>query len=123
MCDRVAIMYLGRIVELAPAEALFARPTHPYTRALLASAPSLQPGQNLELASVRGDPPSPRDIPSGCAFRGRCRHAAPCCAETVPPLETVAPQHEAACLRWREIDVIESSGPARDDVHLREVTP
>ena len=121
MCDRVAIMYLGRIVELAPADALFARPTHPYTRALLASAPSLRPGQDLEAASIRGDPPNPRDIPSGCAFRGRCPHAAPRCAETVPPLEAVAPQHEAACLRWREIGTA-SNGPVHG-LPEREATP
>src|SRR5581483_10066731 len=103
MCESVAIMYLGRIVEAGPAGAIFATPRHPYTRALLAAAPRLDPGRQLGGGILEGDPPSPRNLPSGCAFRTRCPHAAPACAETVPPLEPAAGGHAVACLRWREI--------------------
>ena len=103
MCDRVAIMYLGRIVEAGPARAIFASPSHPYTRALLAAAPTVEPGRQLGGGMIEGEPPSPRKLPSGCAFRTRCPHAAPSCADTVPALEPVATGHDVACLRWREI--------------------
>jgi oligopeptide/dipeptide ABC transporter ATP-binding protein len=103
MCDSVAIMYLGRIVEAGPARAIFQAPRHPYTRALLAAAPRLDPGRQLGGGILEGDPPSPRQLPSGCAFRTRCPHAAPACAEVVPPLEPAASGHDVACLRWREI--------------------
>jgi oligopeptide/dipeptide ABC transporter ATP-binding protein len=102
MCDRIAIMYLGRIVEIAAAADL-ARPRHPYTRALLAAAPRLDTGQRLEGGITESEPPNPRDLPSGCAFRPRCPHAAPPCAEIVPTLETTAGGHGVACLRWQEI--------------------
>jgi oligopeptide/dipeptide ABC transporter ATP-binding protein len=103
MCDRVAIMYLGRIVETGPAAAIFASPQHPYTRALLAAAPRLEPGRQLGGGMIEGEPPSPRKLPSGCAFRTRCPHAAPACADTLPALEPVGNGHDVACLRWREL--------------------
>ena len=103
MSDRVAIMYLGRIVEVGLTAAIFNNPRHPYTRALLAAAPRLEPGSQLSAATIEGDPPSPRNLPSGCAFRTRCAHAAPQCAETVPELAPVSAAHAVACLRWEEI--------------------
>ena len=103
MCDRVAIMYLGRIVEIGATAAIFASPRHPYTQALLAAAPRLEPGRQLGGGILEGEPPSPRAIPSGCAFRTRCPHAAPACAERLPPLEPAGGGQEVACLRWREI--------------------
>ena len=103
MCDRVAIMYLGRIVEAGSARAIFEAPRHPYTRALLAAAPRLEPGRQLGGGILEGEPPSPRKLPSGCAFRTRCPHAAPHCADVVPALEPAASGHDVACLRWREI--------------------
>jgi oligopeptide/dipeptide ABC transporter ATP-binding protein len=102
MCDRVAIMYLGRIVELGPAASVFSAPAHPYTRALLAAAPSLEPGTQLDAPMIEGEPPSPRNLPSGCAFRTRCPHGAPQCAATVPPLSPFA-DREVACVRVDEI--------------------
>jgi oligopeptide/dipeptide ABC transporter ATP-binding protein len=104
MCDRVAVMYLGRIVEIAPAAEIFARPKHPYTRALLAAAPRLEHDGQVGGTMVEGDPPNPRNLPSGCAFRTRCPHAIQRCAEVVPDLDPVSPGHNAACIRWREID-------------------
>jgi oligopeptide/dipeptide ABC transporter ATP-binding protein len=105
MCHRVAIMYLGRIVEQAEAAELFANPTHPYTRVLLAAAPRLQVGRAAAegTETIRGEPPSAAAIPSGCAFRTRCAHARDRCAAEVPPLETVRGGHAVACVRWREI--------------------
>ena len=103
MCDRVAIMYLGRIVELAETARIFAAPAHPYTRALLAAAPSLTPGTKLS-APIAGEPPSPTAVPSGCAFRTRCIHASDACAATVPSLEAVPSGGSVACHRWREIE-------------------
>jgi oligopeptide/dipeptide ABC transporter ATP-binding protein len=96
VCERVAVMYLGHIVEAAPAEQLFLDPRHPYTEALFASAPSLTP-QLAEEAPLQGDPPSAERAPSGCAFRTRCPHARPECAESVPPLLEVRDRHFAAC--------------------------
>jgi oligopeptide/dipeptide ABC transporter ATP-binding protein len=102
MCDRVAIMYLGRIVELAATRALFEAPVHPYTRMLLAAAPRLATGQDLDAVPIRGEPPSAIAVPSGCAFRTRCDHAASRCAATLPTLEPIDGR-EVACLRWREL--------------------
>ena len=102
MCDRVAIMYLGRIVELGETEAVFADPRHPYTRALLDSAPSLEPGQIDAAQMLEGDPPSVRKVPDGCAFHTRCDHAVDACTKAVPPLEN-ADGREVRCIRWREI--------------------
>jgi oligopeptide/dipeptide ABC transporter ATP-binding protein len=111
MCDRVAIMYLGRIVELAPAGAIFAAPKHPYTRALLAAAPRLDRDREIGGGIIEGEPPSPRNLPSGCAFRTRCPYAATPCAEVVPELSPAGAAHEVACLRWREIEA--DAPPAR----------
>jgi len=94
----VAVMYLGRIVEQAPAKLLFAAPVHPYTRMLLASAPSLESGRRRQRSLPEGDPPSPVNLPSGCPFHPRCPDARPECARETPALNTVAPNHRAACL-------------------------
>jgi oligopeptide/dipeptide ABC transporter ATP-binding protein len=110
MCSRVMIMYLGRIVERAETARLFGGPKHPYTKALLSAAPRLQPGQMASESLIEGDPPSAAAIPSGCAFRTRCPHALPACAEQVPPTEPVEDGHEVACLQWRELAVESRSG-------------
>jgi oligopeptide/dipeptide ABC transporter ATP-binding protein len=96
VCDRVAVMYLGRIVEQATAERLYERPRHPYTRALLASTPSLEPGAPTEPA-VSGEPPSPTRPPAGCSFHPRCPIAEADCARIEPDLEEVEAGHRVAC--------------------------
>ena len=103
LCDRVAIMYFGRIVELADTRRLFETPAHPYTRMLLEAAPRLTAGQDLGAIPIPGEPPSMTAVPSGCVFRTRCAFAVARCAETLPALEPVAPGREVACHRWREV--------------------
>jgi oligopeptide/dipeptide ABC transporter ATP-binding protein len=101
-CDRVAIMYLGRIVEMAPAEELFAAPRHPYTRALLEAVPRLDAAAERRPVALQGDPPSAARLPPGCVFSTRCRYAEPACRETEPELEDNL-GHAVACLRWRKL--------------------
>jgi peptide/nickel transport system ATP-binding protein/oligopeptide transport system ATP-binding protein len=96
---RVAVMYLGRIVELADNADLFEKPLHPYTEALLAAAPVPEPGLKRKRPILQGDVPSPITPPSGCRFHTRCAHALPDCKLIDPPLLEVAPGHHVACLR------------------------
>jgi peptide/nickel transport system ATP-binding protein len=98
MSDRVLVMYLGKVVELGLSEVLLAAPRHPYTMALLASMPSMDPDRRITEAPLFGDPPSPIDPPSGCRFHTRCKFAVPACAATEPPLAEIAPAHRVACL-------------------------
>ncbi len=94
--DRVVIMYLGRVVESSPTEPLFAEPNHPYTKALLAGAPTLDARRRI-YEPVRGEIPSPLDPPTGCHFHPRCRHAMARCREEAPALKEVAPGRHSAC--------------------------
>jgi oligopeptide/dipeptide ABC transporter ATP-binding protein len=104
LCARVTVLYLGKVMETAPAEVLQAHPRHPYTRALLEAEPRPDPGARRPAAALTGEPPSPISPPSGCVFRTRCRHALATCAEIVPELEPSEPNHLAACIRQFEID-------------------
>jgi peptide/nickel transport system ATP-binding protein len=96
--DRVLVMYLGKVVELGPSDVLLTKPRHPYTAALLASMPSMDPDRRVTEAPVSGDPPSPIDPPGGCRFHTRCRFAAPVCAAVEPALTKITPDHRVACL-------------------------
>ena len=95
--DRILVMYLGHVVETGTAEALASDPKHPYTQALFASAPSMDPTRRMEQPPILGDPPNPIDPPSGCRFRTRCAHVMPRCAEGIPPSIAVARDHQVAC--------------------------
>jgi oligopeptide/dipeptide ABC transporter ATP-binding protein len=99
VCDRVAVMYLGRIAETAPTTELFSDPRHPYTQGLLKAIPRLVPGRVSEAVAVAGDPGSPIQPPSGCRFHPRCPIAQEVCPEVSPPLEAgpALPAHLAAC--------------------------
>jgi oligopeptide/dipeptide ABC transporter ATP-binding protein len=99
IADRVVVMYLGRIMEMAPRRAIYRNPRHPYTRALLSAAPVPDPTAARERILLKGDIPSPMNPPSGCVFRTRCPLALPDCARRVPEPIEVAPGHLKACIR------------------------
>ncbi len=99
VCDRVIVLYLGRIMEIATSEDLYARPEHPYTRALMSAIPSPDPDARKERHILKGDIPSPASPPSGCVFRTRCPSALDACADMVPELREVRPGHFKACTR------------------------
>ncbi|MGD9892923.1 MAG: ABC transporter ATP-binding protein [Geminicoccaceae bacterium] len=99
IADRVAVMYLGRIVELAPTRTLFQRPRHPYTEALFRAAPIPDPTLRRPRLPLQGEVPSPLAPPSGCVFRTRCPYALARCAEVRPPLRQIGPGHGSACIR------------------------
>ena len=99
LCDRIVVLYLGKVMEIAPAATLYRKPLHPYTQALLAASPRPDPDARRERRLLQGDIPSPVDPPSGCVFRTRCPHSQNACAATVPPLREVAPGRFKACLR------------------------
>lgn len=96
-CDRVLVMYLGRVVEALPVEDLAARARHPYTKALLAAVPSMDPRARRRTPRAALDSPSPLDVPSGCAYRTRCELAEPSCSEQRPTLVRIAEAHHVAC--------------------------
>jgi oligopeptide/dipeptide ABC transporter ATP-binding protein len=98
ICDRVAVMYLGRIVELAPTDVLFAAAKHPYTQSLLAAIPDIGGRRVTDGFTLEGEPPDPARLPTGCRFRTRCRRAAAACAGTDPALRAITPAQSAACL-------------------------
>ena len=102
--DRVAVMYLGKIVEIADKAELFKNPTHPYTRALLSSIPEIG-GKKFEdeRPTLEGDIPSPVNPPSGCTFHTRCPMACERCSQQVPQLHEVAPGHLVSCIRTEEL--------------------
>ena len=110
LCDRVAVMYLGRIVEVADTAELFARPRHPYTRALIDSIPRMTHSNVAEEFELEGDPPSPFDLPAGCRFAPRCALAEDACRATDPALAAVdsgSPHpHLSACLRSGELSLV-----------------
>lgn len=97
VCEQVAVMYLGKFVEVAKSDLLFNNPAHPYTRALLSAIPIPEPGLNRKRIFLEGDPPSPIDLPPGCSFRMRCHIARQICAERIPELKSLKDGQSVAC--------------------------
>jgi peptide/nickel transport system ATP-binding protein len=98
VCDRIVVMYAGRIMETGPARSLLASPAHPYTKGLLAAAPVLAGRRELP-SPIRGRVPEPWNMPPGCVFEPRCPHAIAACAAALPPLRELGPERQAACIR------------------------
>ena len=98
ICDRVAVMYLGRIVEMATRDQLYAAPSHPYTRALLSAVPVPDPGSKHQRQVLQGDVPNPAAVPTGCPFHTRCPERRDFCSEIVPELADLGNGHQVACL-------------------------
>ena len=122
IADRVAVMYAGQIAELGPKDAVFANPSHPYTRALLDSIPHLS--QARALKGIPGRTPAPGARPDGCRFSDRCTYVVDACKQQVPPLISVAPDHEARCIRVGEIgmwDINRGTVPDADPNRKRDV--
>lgn len=103
ICDHVAVMYLGRLVETAPTRELFANPRHPYTKALLSAIPSLDPDDRGKAQKLEGEIPSPTNQPSGCKFHTRCPYVTDHCRDVEPILQHSSHGHEVACHRWEEL--------------------
>lgn len=103
ICDHVAVMYLGRLVETAPTRELFNAPRHPYTKALLSAIPSLDPDNRGTAQKLEGEIPSPTNPPSGCKFHTRCPHAIDICKQQEPKLDHLGTEHDVACHRWEEL--------------------
>jgi oligopeptide/dipeptide ABC transporter ATP-binding protein len=103
LADRIAVMYLGRLVETGPAEEIYDSPLHPYTRALIAAIPEMDPRHAKRASLVSGEIPSPRDPPSGCHFHPRCPFAVSECETLDPALEEATPGRWVACHRWQEV--------------------
>ncbi|MBW1975175.1 MAG: dipeptide ABC transporter ATP-binding protein [Deltaproteobacteria bacterium] len=100
VCDRVAVMYLGKIVELADRSLIFSSPCHPYTQVLLEAVPKPDPGHSPKRPHLKGDLPSPIDPPSGCAFHPRCTEAKKICSEEIPKLKEISPGHFVRCFLY-----------------------
>lgn len=103
LCDDVVVMYLGRVMERGPSRQVYARPRHPYTKALLATAPVPDPTRKHTHVPLQGDIPSPINPPSGCVFRTRCPMAIEACAQVIPPVEHIGGNHHVACIRHGEL--------------------
>jgi oligopeptide/dipeptide ABC transporter ATP-binding protein len=102
-CDEVVVMYAGRVAEHGSVEQIFDRPTHPYTRGLLASVPRLENIRKTRLTTIEGLVPALHEMPPGCRFQNRCPLAAATCRAASPPPEEISPGHTVACFRWKEI--------------------
>lgn len=110
--DRVAVMYVGKIVEIAENKNLFANPKHPYTEALLSAVPKLDPRRRSERIVLAGDVAAPANSPSGCYFHPRCRYVVDQCRTDAPILEEIEPGHLVSCHRARELDLAGVAGTA-----------
>jgi peptide/nickel transport system ATP-binding protein len=120
LCNWVAVMYLGKIVEMSPTEQLFDNPVHPYTRALLSAVPVPDPEIKRPKFVLKGEIPSPINLPTGCHLHTRCPAATAACRTTAPELELVGDRHWVACIRARELGFEESLGKDAGRVSTRK---
>jgi peptide/nickel transport system ATP-binding protein len=114
ICDRVTVMYVGKIVETAPTDELYFQPRHPYTAALMAAVPVADPRVRSAMTPLEGDVPSPANPPSGCYFHPRCLYAVDVCVSETPSLEEITPNHFVSCHRANELQLVGISGPLED---------
>ena len=110
VCDRVIVMYVGKIVEMAPTEDLYQTPKHPYTAALMSAVPAADPRIRSGMTPLDGDVPSPANPPSGCYFHPRCPHAVEICSREPPVLREKAPGHFVSCHRAEELELVGIGG-------------
>ena len=110
ICDHVALMYFGRLVETAPTRKLFAAPRHPYTKALLSAIPSMDPDDPRKAQKLEGEIPSQTNPPPGCKFQTRCPFAIDRCRKEEPELEAIESEHLVACHRWKELEQVTAGG-------------
>jgi len=103
VCDNVSVMYAGRIIETANVFRIFDNPQHPYTKGLLSSIPQLHSDKNTRLTTINGQVPSLIDMPAGCRFKNRCRHADSSCENAPNLLEEVEAEHRVNCVHWRKL--------------------
>ncbi|HEX2950368.1 MAG TPA: oligopeptide/dipeptide ABC transporter ATP-binding protein [Armatimonadota bacterium] len=106
IADRVAVMYAGRLVEIAPVEQLYANPCHPYTEALLSAVPVPDPNRRSHRILLSGEVADPGNLPTGCAFHPRCRYAQSCCREVVPEQQSMTHDHQVCCHRAKELSLL-----------------
>jgi oligopeptide/dipeptide ABC transporter ATP-binding protein len=121
--DRIAVMYLGRIVEIGPTETVLRDPRHPYTKALLSVVPVPNPRQRRKRLVLTGETPNPIDLPSGCRFHPRCPIASKQCTQTDPQLESISPDHQVACIKWADVPAIDEIDRDPGRQHLKETQP
>lgn len=105
MCDRIAVMYVGNMMEIADSEELLQNPRHPYTEALVSAVPPADPDIRLKRIILEGDVPSPANPPSGCVFHPRCRYTQDICRQEVPALREISPNHFVNCHLADELDL------------------
>ena len=114
--DRVAVMYVGKIVEISPTDDLFYEPLHPYTEALMSAVPVADPRVRSAMTELEGDVPSPSNPPSGCYFHPRCKYAIDICSQEAPALVELRPDHFVSCHRAQELDLEGIDGPRKEFV-------
>ena len=114
ICDRVAVMYVGKILEIASTEELFFRPKHPYTAALMSAVPVADPRLRVQMTPLEGDVPSPANPPSGCYFHPRCSYAVDICSTKAPVMEEISPHHYVSCHRAHELKLTGIGGAVID---------
>ncbi|MCO6452301.1 MAG: ABC transporter ATP-binding protein [Caldilineales bacterium] len=122
ICDRVTVMYVGKIVEMAPTHDIFFEPLHPYTEALMAAVPVADPTVRSDMTPLEGDVPNPANPPSGCYFHPRCRYAVDLCSQETPEMTELKPGHFVSCHRAHELDLVGITGTRFGAIQTNAIT-